>query len=460
MKHRIQHMLHKALPSLIPSPVPGLIERLKLDGHRRAEAVRTLGRIHPPIVPLLAKQLGSAEEPLRLQAADDLAEIGPRAIGAVSALVERLDADDEDLFDALTFALRKIDPRGVRVVPLLIRAIETQGGALRRGAVDLTREFHPDAEQIVPPLLKALDDESELTRLAAAGALGVFGQEAQDAAPRLLAALGDDSEMVRDEVARALGFVDGLDERTVPDLIERLERSEKSEIREGAAKALMRINPRNKNALPSLVRALKDKARIVHRAAALALAEISPDAALVTPMLVDTLRVECETIRSEFGDNSSFAALEELPDIAKAARQGSEKTRLAAVEALRVTGILGANLEDEIYDARAGGEDDLILLPLAEALEGGSLAVREAAARAMGEIGPETELAYLSLINSLDDPNESVREEAIRALDCSMESRGDIAALLSSLLEDGSETKRMAVEKALLKVSESAVPGD
>jgi HEAT repeat protein len=53
---------------------------------------------------------------------------------------------------------------------------------------------------------------------------------------------------------------------------------------------------------------------------------------------------------------------------------------------------------------------------LVEALADDNAAVRQAAARALGEIGPEASAAAPALTRALGDPNTGVREDAALAL--------------------------------------------
>jgi HEAT repeat protein len=124
----------------------------------------------------------------------------------------------------------------------------------RQGAVLALAKFGPPA---VPALAHALDDKQLVNvRLWAAHALGKIGAKAEGAVPRLEAALKDPSGLVRVEAALALWRI-GQYKEAVPALIKELKDADPG-VRSRAAEMLGAIGPPAKKAVPGLVEGLKD----------------------------------------------------------------------------------------------------------------------------------------------------------------------------------------------------------
>ena len=107
----------------------------------------------------LLSSLRSPEAPVRLSAAQGLAERGAAATPAVGALLQvSLQDDDPAVRLAAAVALARIDRREKAVVPLLIRALKEGDDGRRWIAADCLAEIGPAADAAVPVLEELLKD--------------------------------------------------------------------------------------------------------------------------------------------------------------------------------------------------------------------------------------------------------------------------------------------------------------
>jgi HEAT repeat protein len=107
----------------------------------------------------LLDALRSPEAPVRLSAAQGLAERGAESRAAVGALLHTsLHDDDPAVRLAAAVALARIDRREKAVVPLLIRALKEGDDGRRWIAADCLAEIGPVAREAVPVLEELLTD--------------------------------------------------------------------------------------------------------------------------------------------------------------------------------------------------------------------------------------------------------------------------------------------------------------
>ncbi len=278
-----------------------------------------------------------------------LRDIGPDAVGAVPALVEKLGDPRPEIRREATLALAAIgSPEAVpKIVPLLddelsrtpatyalgvlgeipenaestIRAnIESDDKLLRTVSLWALARVHPDdlelKREALTQLVARLKDENPFVRTAAARALaalppspeiaGPIFEEAladadettthymldaiaaqgEQAVPRLIAAL--EYESLREQVAYILGQI-GPAAAPATDALAKLVADEDPNVSTEAAFALAKIGPGAKAGVPALVEALKrGEGRQTH-AAAFALGSIGPDAAAAEPALLEVI---------------------------------------------------------------------------------------------------------------------------------------------------------------------------
>jgi HEAT repeat protein len=214
----------------------------------------------------------------------------------------------------------------------------------------------------VPALAEALSSKLDSVRRNSVRALGNLGPAAGAAAPKLVEMLRDEDFMVRIHAAVALWQIQHR-RQWLRLLGETLHGGQES-ARYEAAMALGRLGHDATAAMAKLVEALRDSEPDTARAAAWALGQIGEKARdALHPLLSD-------------------------PDAG---------VRQRAVEALDWMGLAA-------------------LRELAGALKNDSPAIRRAAARAIGRIGPQAAAAAPALLEATGDRDKSVREEAARAL--------------------------------------------
>ena len=113
----------------------------------------------------------------------------------------------------------------------------------------------------VPALQDAMHDDVEAVRALAASTLAEMGRAGRESVPDLLQAINDESMSVRRQAAEALGMV-GAGSSTVPALID-APSDEGGGVRRSVALTLARIGPEAEEAVPALVRALRDPDKYV-----------------------------------------------------------------------------------------------------------------------------------------------------------------------------------------------------
>lgn len=279
----------------------------------RMEAVVELGKLGPkaaPAVPAIADRLESdKDERVRLAAAGVLGQIGPDAKAAVPALIGALKDEGFDVASWSATALGKIGPGAKAAVPELAKMLGSYRSSRSYTAAVALGEIGPDAKAAVPDLLRMVEKDLHhyapeaclalwriekhpeaipaLIRILktdyssevgmAAYALGRIGPDARAAVPQLVATLSNKESLVASQTALALWQI-AKHEKAIPTLI-RLLTDENTTERYHAAWRLQVIGPPAKEAVPALVKNLKDKADYVAPAAADALKAIDPEAA-------------------------------------------------------------------------------------------------------------------------------------------------------------------------------------
>ena len=206
----------------------------------------------------------------------------------VNKQIRLLKHDYYKVSNSAAFALGKIGPQTKEVVPALIQALKDDFGP-RSAAATALGEIGPDAKDAVPALVEALKDENINVRRYAAGALGQIGSNAKEAVSALVQALKDNNDGVR---------------RYEETWLHPKKEDGPSRLRRSIVEALGRIGPEAKEAVPLIVRSLKDDYDPNVRVAAVeALGEIGSEATEAVPALVEAL----EDYDSEVGQRAAKA---------------------------------------------------------------------------------------------------------------------------------------------------------
>lgn len=219
-----------------------------------AETLAELGPLAAPAVSALAVRLEHKDDHVRWSAAGALGEIGPAAKEALPALIRVMRDDESWIADRAAKAILSIDPGNVearaRIRPFrpptkpaaLFELLDHDDPVVRAAACKALADL--DEQSAVPKLISALQDESPVVRAAAARALGEFGRLAEAAVHPLREALGAKQNRgaadVCREAATALGRIGPAAAAAESDLIN-LRYDEDPDVRKAASEALQRI---------------------------------------------------------------------------------------------------------------------------------------------------------------------------------------------------------------------------
>ena len=169
--------------------------------------------------------------------------MGPKAKDAVEKLIDLLDDEYAFVRQAAVAALGKIGPDALEAKDALIDRFENDESVMvsHEAALALCC-IAPDDGDVVSAFAEGLKSEKSYTRRTAALSLGKIGPHAKDAVPELTDALGDKNSSVRKEAAYALGAIgaDAID--AVPGLLHLLQNDDLEKVRRAAFWALNKIS--------------------------------------------------------------------------------------------------------------------------------------------------------------------------------------------------------------------------
>ncbi len=177
----------KAVPGLI-----GILREYVTEGQQGGRHyVECLQKIGTPAVPAIVESLREDEDnEIGPSFAALLGEFGPKAEGAIDALIQVL--SDEN---------KSPNTRGHSAIALSrIAFLHTETRVIPRAG----------ASNVLSALIQTFEDsENVVVRRATADALGLIGPEARDAVPMLIEALEDGDEGLRRNATRALRGIQG-----------------------------------------------------------------------------------------------------------------------------------------------------------------------------------------------------------------------------------------------------------
>lgn len=432
------------------------------------EELRYLGSRARPALGAVLPCLRDPDAEIREAAADVLADIGPGP-EAIAALVEAM-RDKETGRDAS----RALVAVGPAAIPALTRALLDSDAEVRSNAVHALGEFGPTAKDSVPALMALFVRESPEGRVAIANAWAEMGRGAGSAVPLLVELLRDPSAEVCVAAARALWSIERRPERVVPALMAMVESQGKTEEAAGrgpserelpiaapsarAVYLLGRIGPEARQAVPVLMSALEAPDGALCACAIEALGEIGPEARQAIPAIVQRLGDQREAGAVVEPHRWTYAGTWEVSMNAWLAlgKMGPEAA-LGVIPAL--------DHRDQAVRERAAlalkqlGPDAVPAMDaLIKALGDRKEAVRRYAACALGSIGPAAQPALPALLTAMKDPSSGVREEAADALPrMAPESPAVVAALIEAL-EDSDATVQAHAVMSLGKLGAGARP--
>ncbi len=345
---------HAAVPALVRVLATKDDASIPNQAYRCGHAARTLGRLGPGVAePAVSALIGLWPFPAgesdrgivddvdpEVLAAEALASIGPKAIEAllavldrergrphvralalralggmgpagstaVSAVVHCLDDADLDIRAAAVRALAAFGDSAAPAIPRLVREL----GAESHAAADAGRVLLRFGDRALPALIAGLSDADTTTRFHAAVIVGQLGLVSEPAIPALVHALGDQRE-VSEVAATALGI---LGARAIPALV-RVVRAHPGVARARAIATLARIGAPDPDAIAALVALLGDPADDADPASALA--------SMGEPAIAPVTALVSSATASGAAKRSAIAALESLARVYPAAAQGLTK---------------------------------------------------------------------------------------------------------------------------------------
>jgi HEAT repeat protein len=323
-----------------------------------------------PFVPQLLKAAKSPSGDVRFFALGVLGTVGSKDPAVLPALIEALKDADETTVRGAVEGLRQYGPEAHPAAAALAELLRTKGppegtsgGSLQESAAQVLAIMGPKAAKDGLPILLAMLRDKKAKDLRFRGevaiALGAIGQGAQESVPLLsdeLKSLDKDPdqeaglycecllqallEMGDDGARVVLDFTNPKNEHTFGMALRRLRFNPPAAraavqglsvlVKRGtsrqacaAALALAEIGPDAKQSVPQLRDALKTKDEALRVRATQALARIAPDAPTLVPILVESLRNVPTEVKSPgypptFVAGSAWALGEIGPDAAPA----------------------------------------------------------------------------------------------------------------------------------------------
>lgn len=327
------------------SAIPSLIKLLEDEGRIPSvlptartpqEALEAIGT---EAVPALSDVVATGRVVSARKAVLALWKVGPRAQGALPALIRRLSDEDIPLRRAILFSLSRIDTSGDVTIPVLARLLEDPDEHVRVLAVNCLRQHGERAAPLVPVLISMLKDSGPSVRGAAATALGDIGIAGDRVVPTLTALL-EDSEAYHYAVSNDLAglrqvavhaaFALAKYKRTesVEPLMKAMEHPDLQFAQSELLKALGEFGPTAADAVPLVL----DKVRSGNAEAAVALVKIGPAARSVIGPLRELLASPKRSVQAVAGAALVGLDLEANRDVLQQALQAEKDAELTVVE--------------------------------------------------------------------------------------------------------------------------------
>jgi HEAT repeat protein len=233
----------KAPPEMVAPALIALVNDSDPDVQENViSAVASLGE---SVVPRVAKGLENPQ--LRVPATRILAQLGPKAAGAVQPLIDAAKDGDPHFRAEINFALAAIGPAAAPAAQMLAEAVGSDDPHIRESALYALREIGPGAKAASAALVKRMQADDSFDAMAAAWALSTIAPSDSTIVPKVLAKL-----------------TSGLSSADASTQLE-------------SVQALTALGPAAKPAGEALMRLSKDDGDAAVRAAAeAALAKISP----------------------------------------------------------------------------------------------------------------------------------------------------------------------------------------
>jgi HEAT repeat protein len=278
---------------LIPSPERSVVNLLTgaakdPEPQVRLAVLQTLARLRPApdaAASVLRAALSDSDAAVRFQAAQGLYDLTGQAEVVLPTLIQYLRAKDGPHMEA-AYRLGKMGPRAAGAVDALVER-------LRDDSAPPPRE---DAFGI--PIAHSDSEHRDIIHRAVLEALGDIGPDARAAVPAIRTFLGAGNGFVRASAAVAFWKISGQAGPAVDAMVELLEKGNWYSKR-WSAEGLGRMGPAAEAGVPALVKALTDADSGVRRDAAVALGGIGPKARSAVPRMVELAKKEDGPFRAD-----------------------------------------------------------------------------------------------------------------------------------------------------------------
>jgi HEAT repeat protein len=371
-----------------------------------ANALRRLGK---PVEPVVVEALNDDEPNVRHCAVRGLVIFSEDVDRLLPQLIVRLDDPDPEVQNAAADKIFNLGEAALAAVPALKEQLESGAPHVRAQAAGTLWKVTDQAEPSCSTLIELLGHEDLEIRRSAMIYLGLMGADAAPAVP-VLAAMRDEIDSYPASVYHlAHHWADALEDigtpaaAAVPQLLEFAKDSNQRDLgRQAAIAALAEIGASDQRTVPVLLELIDREDYSIQRSAVDALGDLSAEPERVVPALVEVAeessRLQDATIRAlgRFGPDAEAA----VPLIEKMLEQPEGRLRLCAAEALwRIEG-----------DARRS------LPTLIDVLSDPNTRLRSRAAEILEQIGPSAASAAGALESNLSHDYHDVRVAAARAL--------------------------------------------
>jgi HEAT repeat protein len=325
----------------------------------------------------------------RLQALRQLADLGPDAKAAVPALLKTLHDPDETLRRRAGLALVAVGPKDIALVEPLVKALRGDDEAVQTNIGAVLAGIGPIATSKLIALLK---DNDVAARRGSAIALEAFGVDALPATKALVKALGDADAGVRLAVAKALVKIEPKEKAAYPVLAEGLLKADPR----GRQQIMMVLTESGQQALaaPVFQKMLMSDNPSLRHDAALGLRKLGKDA---VPVLLEGLKHSAVEVRRD-----AAAGLFDVVLLAKRERERIPDDKDATEAEAKLKAVLDALKKAQPELTKALSDPDIEL----------RLAVAKTLYQATGEL----EQALTPMVAALADKDPKVRKIAVQAL--------------------------------------------
>jgi HEAT repeat protein len=422
------------------------------------EALPALGPAAAQALDRLVELIRDPRPGLRSNIVEALAALGPAAAPALDSLLELTRDRDEDVQLTAVKALGAVGPPAAPALDRLLEMIKGADYRLRRELAGALAGLGRAAAPAADALLELSRDRYGHVRSGAVRALGALGHTSALALDRLLEMTNDDDEGIRRQIASELFGLAPASSRAMQGLLH-LSRDTNPGVRRAIIAMLGRlaVGPTAVSALKRLQEVSRDADSSIRADAVKALGELGPAAA---PALDRILELTWDA------DNSvRLSAVAALGGLGTAAAPALDRLLNVLQEACKAAPMssmmLGRRrgISFDIRDPQVGREEALAVLASGAGLDLLRMGlVRQAAASALGGLGPAAVPALDRLVELSRDADSTTRSVAVRALGRLGPAAAGAIDRLLELTRDADHLVRWAAVSALGALGSAGEP--